>query len=183
MAFEFIQTPIDGLKIVQPKRFGDERGFFEETYTHKDFAAAGIAITFVQDNHSCSKAGVLRGIHFQKEPKAQAKFVSVIKGAVIDVAVDLRKDSSTFKQHFAVELSAENGRGFYIPAGFGHAFITLEDDTHFCYKCSNYYSKEHDGGIVYNDSELNIDWKKYYLGDLIVSEKDRNLPKISEVAL
>jgi len=183
MPFLFENTPIADLKVVEMRRFGDERGFFEETYKKEEFFAAGICENFVQDNHSCSNRGVLRGIHFQREPKAQGKLVSVISGAVFDVAVDLRKNSPSFGQWFGIELTAENKKMLYIPAGFGHAFLALADNTHFCYKCTDYYSKDHDGGVRFDDPKINIDWKKYFDGELIVSEKDIALPFLSEANL
>lgn len=180
MPFEFIKTDIKDLLIIQPKKFGDDRGFFVETFKKSDFVAAGINEEFVQDNHSCSAKGVLRGIHFQSDPMAQGKLVRVTQGSVWDVAVDLRSDSETFGKWFGIELSAENGTMFYIPPGFGHGFVTLEDNTHFMYKCTNEYSPEHDGGIRWDDPELGIEWP---LTDVQVSEKDAKLPYLSEVKL
>lgn len=180
MPFEFKETEIKDLLLIQSKKFGDDRGFFVETFKKSDFLAAGIKEEFVQDNHSCSEKGVLRGIHFQSEPMAQGKLVRVTKGKVWDVAVDLRKDSETFGKWHGIELSAENGTMFYVPPGFGHGFVTLEDDTHFMYKCTNEYSPDHDGGIRWDDPELGIEWP---LKDVQVSAKDAILPLLSEVEL
>jgi len=182
MPFTVGKTPIDGLVIVEPKKFYDFRGFFEETYKHSDLAAFGIKEVFSQDNHSCSKKGVVRGIHFQREPFAQGKLVRVLKGKVWDVAVDLRKKSPTFAKWFGVELSEENSKMLYIPAGFGHGFSTFEDDTHLFYKCTKEYNGEYDGGIRWNDPDIAVDWK---LGEIsaLVSEKDEKLPFLKEVSL
>ncbi len=182
MPFKFITTPIEGVIEVDPAIFGDARGSFRESYKKSEFVANGIPGDFVQDNHSVSSKGVLRGLHFQTAPKAQGKLVKVTRGAVWDVAVDLRPDSPTFKQWWGVELSEENGKMFYIPPGFGHGFLTLEDDTHFHYKCTDEYSAEHDGGVKWDDPELAIEWP---IGDLsiAVSAKDDTLPLLSEVTL
>ncbi len=180
MPFNFESTPIEGLLIIKPQVFGDERGFFQETFHKEDFAKAGIVGDFVQDNHSRSKKGILRGIHFQREPMAQAKLVRVTNGSVWDVAVDLRKGSATFGQWFGIELSAENKTMFYIPAGFGHGFLTLEDDTDFLYKCTNLYSPEHDGGVRWNDPEIGIEWPTLDC-DFILSGKDQVQPFLNEL--
>jgi dTDP-4-dehydrorhamnose 3,5-epimerase len=164
---------IKGLKIIEPKIFEDERGLFYESYNALQYEKVGIIDKFLQDNQSLSKKGVLRGLHFQTGNYAQAKLVRVIKGAVIDVAVDLRRNSSTFGKHFALELNAKNNYIFYIPIGFAHGFVSIEDDTIFSYKCSAVYNKESEGGIVWNDHQLNIDWS--YLNP-ILSEKDKILP-------
>ena len=156
---EFIKTKIDGVVIVEPKVFGDHRGFFMESYSKREFEKAGLFYDFVQDNHSSSTVkGTLRGIHFQKGDKAQAKLVRCARGAVLDVAVDLRPGSPTYKQWVAVELSAENKRQLLIPRGFGHGFVTLTDEVEFLYKADNYYAPEADGGIRWNDPELGVDW-------------------------
>lgn len=180
MPFKFEQTSIEGLIVVQPQLFGDERGFFQETYHKGAFAEAGITEDFVQDNHSRSKKGILRGIHFQRAPMAQAKLVRVTNGSVWDVAVDLRKGSPTFGQWFGLELSAENKTMLFIPKGFGHGFITLEDDTDFLYKCSNGYSPEHDGGIRWNDPDVGILWPQVDC-ELILSAKDQVQPFLKEI--
>ena len=176
MPFEFEHCDIEGLVVVMPKVFGDNRGFFLETYSKKAFAEGGIVAEFVQDNHSKSKRGVLRGLHFQKR-KAQGKLVRVTAGRVLDVAVDLRRHSPTFGKWKTVELSAENKKMFYIPEGFAHGFLTLEDNTEFQYKCTDDYAPEYDSGILWNDSDLNIDWKFAEYGlteaDLDFSEKDK----------
>lgn len=179
MPFEFEHCNIEGLVVVTPKVFGDNRGFFLETYSKKAFAEGGIVAEFVQDNHSKSKRGVLRGLHFQKR-KAQGKLVRVTAGRVFDVAVDLRRDSPTFGKWKSVELSAENKKMFYIPEGFAHGFLTLEDNTEFQYKCTDDYAPEYDSGILWNDPDVNIDWKFAEYGltqaDLDFSEKDKKQP-------
>ncbi len=164
---------IKGLKIIKPAIFEDDRGAFFESYNSEKFIEAGIKENFVQDNQSLSHKGILRGLHFQTGEYAQAKLVRVIKGSVIDVAVDLRKNSATFGQHFSLELNDKNNLMFYIPVGFAHGFIALEDQTIFVYKCSALYNKQSEGGIIWNDSTLRIDW-----GNVkpIVSEKDAILP-------
>ncbi|GHW02785.1 dTDP-4-dehydrorhamnose 3,5-epimerase [candidate division SR1 bacterium] len=172
MTFKFTQTGIDGLVVISPQVFGDERGFFMETYNEKEFKESGISTTFVQDNHSKSKKGVLRGLHFQQN-NPQAKLVRVIAGSVYDVAVDLRKGSLTFGKRYGVVLSAENKSQFFIPRGFGHGFLTLEDGTEFVYKCDNLYDPSDEGGILRSDSDLNINWNDYVdVNEVIVSEKD-----------
>ena len=155
---EIIKSHISGLLTIRPKVFGDDRGSFCETFSKQVFANAGVTEDFVQDNQSVSKANVLRGLHFQSPPYAQAKLVRVTRGAVLDVAVDIRKDSPTYGQHEAILLSAENNLMFYIPAGFAHGFVALEDHTIFQYKCSNYYNKASEGCLLWNDPDLNINW-------------------------
>ncbi|MFA6963166.1 MAG: dTDP-4-dehydrorhamnose 3,5-epimerase [Patescibacteria group bacterium] len=172
------ETDIPGVLILEPKAFGDDRGWFMETYSKSKFEEAGIKGEFVQDNHSFSaQKGTLRGIHFQKNPMAQAKIVRCTRGAVLDVAVDLRKDSPTFKQWVSVELTAENKKMFYIPRGFGHGFLTLEENTEFQYKVDNYYSPENDRSIRFDDPEISIDWQ---VAEPIVSEKDRQAPLLKD---
>lgn len=166
---EYTKTEIEGLLILKPKIFHDERGGFFESYNQTVFEKIGIPDTFVQDNQSFSKKGVIRGLHFQKPPFAQAKLVRVIRGAVLDVAVDLRKNSPTYGQHHAVLLSGENNLQFFIPVGFAHGFVALEDDTIFTYKCSNFYNKDSEGSIRYDDPTLAIDWQ---VENPIVNEKD-----------
>lgn len=166
---EVIKTFIDGLLIINPKVFEDPRGYFFESYNQNVFQKNGITTQFLQDNQSLSHTGVLRGLHFQAPPHAQAKLVRVIKGAVLDVALDIRKNSSTYGKHIAIELTEENKTMFYIPEGFAHGFLTLRDDTIFSYKCSNVYNKESEGCVLWNDKDLNIDWKT---GNPILSEKD-----------
>ena len=172
------KTKLDGVVIVEPRVFGDHRGFFMESWSQKKFEEAGLHYNFVQDNHSSSTVkGTLRGIHFQRGDKAQAKLVRCAKGAVLDVAVDLRPDSPTYKQWVAVELSAENKKQLMIPRGFGHAFVTLTDDVEFLYKADNFYAPEADGGIRWNDPELCIDWGT---DSPILSDKDANAPFLKD---
>ncbi len=172
---EIRETFIDGLIELYPKIFKDERGFFLETYNKVSFEKAGIRTTFVQDNQSFSTKGVLRGLHYQKAPFAQAKLVSVLFGKVLDVAVDLRKGSPTFGKHFSVLLDAERRNMLLVPEGFAHGFVALEDSM-FSYKCSNNYNKEAEAGIIWNDKDLNIDWG---FANPLVSEKDLVLPTFS----
>lgn len=173
------KTSIEGLLIIKPDVYTDERGFFMEAYNRDRYREAGIGAEFIQDNLSVSKRGVLRGLHYQAPPFAQGKLVSVLRGRVVDVAVDIRVGSRTYGKHVAVELSADNHRQFWIPVGFAHGFVALEDDTVFTYKCTNIYSKEHDRGIRYDDSEIRIDWG---VTDPIVSEKDKLHPFLSEIS-
>ena len=175
---EFIQTKLDGLYIVEPKVFGDHRGFFMESWSKRVFEAAGLHYDFVQDNHSSSTVkGTLRGIHFQRGDKAQAKLVRCARGSVLDVAVDLRPQSPTYKQWVAVELSEENKRQLLIARGFGHGFLTLTDHVEFLYKADNYYAPEADGGIRWNDPELAVDWG---IAEPILSEKDACSPFLKD---
>lgn len=179
--FSIRQTDIKDLIIIEPKVFGDNRGFFMETYNKAAFHELGLNMEFVQDNHSKSKKGVLRGIHFQtKYP--QGKLVRVIKGRVYDVAVDLRKDSKSFGEWFGIELSEENKTMIYIPEGFGHAFLTLEDNTEFLYKTTNLYHPEYDAGIIYNDSDIAIKWPEIGC-EYVLSEKDKVLPSLKNAVL
>ena len=163
-------TPIEGLLIIEPQVFTDPRGYFYESYNKEKFVAAGINIEFVQDNQSLSQKGIVRGLHFQAPPFDQGKLVRVIQGAVLDVAVDIRKNSPTYGQNFSIELSAQNRTMFYIPPGFAHGFETLEDNTIFSYKCGNYYNKDSEQGILWNDATLNIDWG---VNTPVLSEKDK----------
>lgn len=155
--FNFIKTELDGVVIVEPTVFGDERGYFMETYQKEEFAAAGIDREFVQDNQSKSTRGVLRGLHFQKE-HTQGKLVRVVSGEVFDVAVDCRPNSKTFGKWTGVILSAENKRQFYVPEGFAHGFLVLSDEAEFTYKCTDYYTPAAEGGIPYNDPTVNVQW-------------------------
>jgi dTDP-4-dehydrorhamnose 3,5-epimerase len=164
---------IEGLKLIEPSLYYDERGAFFESYNQEKFANAGITDIFIQDNQSQSNKGVLRGLHFQTGQYAQAKLVRVIKGSVIDVAVDLRNNSSTFGKYFAIELNDKNNLMFYIPVGFAHGFVALEDQTIFVYKCTALYNKESEGGIIWNDSTLGINWA---YNNPIISLKDSFLP-------
>ena len=166
---EIIKTDIEGLILIKPKVFFDERGYFFEDYNEKRFKEAGITDVFVQDNQSFSKKGVIRGLHFQCPPFAQSKLVRVIKGRALDVAVDIRKGSPTYGKHHSVELSGDNFLQFYIPTGFAHGFVALEDDTIFAYKCGEFYNKASEASILFNDSDLNIDWKT---DPSVISEKD-----------
>ncbi len=168
------KTEIEGLLIIEPDVFGDDRGFFVETYNKERYIKNGIDVEFVQDNLSKSVKGVLRGLHFQKTPFAQGKLVQVINGSVLDVAVDMRYDSKTFGEWVSVKLSEENKKQFWIPEGFAHGFVALEDDTIFSYKCTNLYNKESEGTIMWNDKDLNIDWQleEYRIGEPIISDKD-----------
>ena len=170
---EIIKTSIEGLLIIKPDVFKDDRGYFFETYNKERFAKAGLTMDFVQDNESKSAKGVLRGLHFQKPPYAQGKLVRVTKGAVMDVAVDLRKDSPTYGKWESVVLTEENKLQFWIPEGFAHGFVTLEDDTIFAYKCTNVYNKESEGSLLWNDPDINIEWN---IKNPILSEKDKVSP-------
>jgi dTDP-4-dehydrorhamnose 3,5-epimerase len=175
-------TEIPAVKIITTQRFGDERGFFTELYSRKDFAAANIADEFVQDNFSRSKPiGTVRGLHFQTHPNAQAKLVRVARGAIFDVAVDLRRSSKTFGKHVAVELTAENGWQLYVPVGFAHGFCTLKEDTEVVYKVTAYYSPADDRGIAYDDPDLAIRWPLPREGATL-SKKDSQHPCLRELA-
>ena len=179
--FKKISTPIEGLYIIEPRAFQDERGFFMESYNKKDFAEIGLAMEFVQDNHSRSKKGVLRGLHFQdKHP--QGKLVRVTCGEVFDVAVDVRKNSPTFGKWYGVILSEENKRMFYIPEGFAHGFLVLSEEVDFLYKCTDYYYPNEDCGIIWNDPDLGIDWPLDRINP-ILSEKDKNRPELKNVEI
>jgi len=182
--FKAIQTPIEGLLIIEPTVFGDSRGFFLETYSERDFAQIGVDAHFVQDNHSKSARGVLRGLHFQRE-HTQGKLLRVTAGAVLDVAVDLRPESRTYGASHSVELSADNKRMFWVPARFAHGFLTLENDTEFQYKCTDYYHPESDAGVVWNDPVLCIDWQfeRYDIDPkyLNISDKDKKQPAFGQL--
>ncbi len=171
------RTHIADLLIITPTVFGDDRGHFFESYREDLLKDAGVSEVFVQDNQSLSSKGILRGLHFQRNPYAQGKLVSVLQGAVLDVAVDIRKESETYGQHLAIELSANNKKIFYVPPGFAHGFLTLEDNTIFCYKCTNYYHKEAEGGILWNSPSLGIDWG---FDDPTLSVKDLEAKKFSD---
>ena len=169
-------------RIIVPKRHADDRGWFSETFHEKRLREIGITCRFVQDNQSSSKrAGTLRGLHFQLPPAAQAKLVSVLRGRVLDVAVDVRRGSPTFGKHVSTELSAESGHQLYIPVGFAHGFLTLEDDVVVMYKVSDFYSPAHDGGIRWNDPDIAFPWP-IKAADVITSDKDRRLPLLKEFA-
>ena len=163
---------IEGLYVIEPTVFKDERGYFVETYNQNDMKEAGLDMVFVQDNQSMSTRGVLRGLHFQKQ-FPQGKLVRVVRGKVFDVAVDLRSDSKTYGKWFGVELSAENMKQFYIPEGFAHGFLVLSDEAEFCYKCTDFYHPEDEGGLAWNDPEIGVEWPLEEGVDLIISEKDQ----------
>lgn len=171
---------IEGLKIITPQVFGDERGYFVETYHYEDYKAAGIPQVFVQDNQSASKKGVLRGLHFQKQ-FAQDKLVRVIRGEVFDVAVDLRKDSSTYGKWFGVLLSEENKKQFFVPKNFAHGFLVLSDYAEFCYKCTDFYHPGDEGGIMYNDPDIGVEWPIPAGMELILSERDTKWGALKEL--
>ena len=173
-------TPIEGVKIVEPQAFRDSRGYFCETYSRERYAAAGIDAVFVQDNESRSMKGVVRGLHWQAGGHAQAKLVRVVRGAVWDVAVDLRRGSPTFGRHVAAVLTAANMRQLFIPRGFAHGFIVLEDDTLFSYKCDNYYCPAAERGLRFDDPALGIEWPRLDV-PLVLSEKDRGHPLLADV--
>lgn len=175
----FIKTDIPDVIIIEPKVFGDNRGYFFESFSQREFEKHVCKTVFVQDNESKSGYGVLRGLHFQKPPFAQAKLVRVVKGKVLDVAVDIREGSATFGKHVSVELSDENKRQLFIPRGFAHGFVVLSDEAVFQYKCDNYYAPDYEGGILWNDPALNIDWK-IPVKDIILSDKDKKLSVLSE---
>lgn len=180
---KFLHTPLNGCIVMTPAIFSDSRGSFYESYKKGVFdEALGYEVNFVQDNESFSSKGVLRGLHFQKGENAQAKLVRVIQGAVLDVAVDLREESSTYGQHFSIELSSDNKKQLFIPRGFAHGFVVLSDTAIFSYKCDNYYHKESESGIIYNDPILNIDWKLPN-DHLQLSKKDLELPHFKSLAL
>lgn len=163
---------IEGLYVIEPTVFKDERGYFVETYNQNDMKEAGLDMVFVQDNQSMSTRGVLRGLHFQKQ-FPQGKLVRVVRGKVFDVAVDLRSDSKTYGKWFGVELSAENMKQFYIPEGFAHGFLVLSDEAEFCYKCTDFYHPGDEGGLAWNDPEIGVEWPLKEGVDLIISEKDQ----------
>ena len=175
-------TAIEGVVILEPEVFGDERGYFFESFSQREFEEKVCKTTSVQDNESSSRYGVLRGLHFQKPPHAQAKLVRVVKGKVLDIAVDIRKGSPTFGHHVSIELSGENKRQLFIPRGFAHGFAVLSDEVVFQYKCDNYYVPHSEGGILWNDPALGIDWKLPE-EDVILSEKDKKNVLLNELKL
>lgn len=177
------ETKLKGCFIIQPQVFKDKRGYFIESFNQKAFNnATGLNIKFVQDNESQSSKGVLRGLHYQRGEYAQAKLVRVINGSVLDVVIDLRPNSKTFGEQVSIELSEDNKMQFFVPRGFAHGFVVLEDETIFSYKCDNYYNKESESGIIYNDEDLDIDWKLPN-DELIISDKDLILPKLKDATL
>lgn len=174
------ETHIKGLLVIEPDVFGDARGYFMESFSERKFAAlTGIDVKFVQDNESRSSYGVVRGLHFQREPHAQAKLVRVVSGRALDVAVDLREGSETYGKHFSIELSGENHLQVFIPKGFAHGFAALSEEVVFQYKCDEYYAPDAEGAIMWNDPDLNIDWR-IPAEDVRVSEKDKTHPKLKE---
>lgn len=178
---DVIPTAIPDVKVLVPKKFGDHRGFFSETFNRKRLADAGIDLDFVQDNHSLSgQRGVVRGLHFQIPPFAQDKLVRVVKGRIYDVAVDIRRSSPTYGRHVGVELSAENWKQLFVPAGFAHGFVTLDPDTEVIYKVTNYYAPAHDRGLIWNDPDLRIDWP-ITPAEAILSDKDKVLPRFADL--
>jgi dTDP-4-dehydrorhamnose 3,5-epimerase len=178
--FTFTKTPIEGLVVIEPKVFGDSRGYFMETYNNEDFKKAGLDMTFVQDNQSKSRKGVLRGLHFQtKNP--QGKLVRVISGEVFDVAVDLRNGSETYGKWFGVHLTAENKKQFYVPEGFAHGFLVLSEEAEFVYKCTDFYNPQYESGILWNDPDVGINWPLEGIDEVLLSEKDKKLVTIKEL--
>ena len=175
----FIKTEIEGVVIIEPRIFKDERGYFYESFSQREFEEKVCRTTFVQDNQSKSSYGVLRGLHFQKPPYCQSKLVRCIKGAVLDVAVDIRKGSPTFGKYVAVELTEENHRQFFVPRGFAHGFAVLSEEAVFQYKCDNFYNKESEGSVAWNDPELNIDWRIPF-DKVLLSEKDKLSKNIAD---
>ena len=178
--FTFIETEIDGVYIIEPKVYGDNRGYFMETYKESDFIQAGLNYKFIQDNQSRSRKGVLRGLHFQKT-HPQAKLVRVLEGEVYDVAVDLRKGSKTYGKYVGVVLSAENKRMFMIPRGFAHGFVVLSETATFTYKCDELYHPEDEGGIMWNDPDVGIKWPD--CGEILLSEKDKKHPSLKDAKI
>lgn len=181
-----IETKIKGLLIIEPRVFGDDRGWFMESFNQQNFEKAladrGLDIPhFVQDNHSCSQKGVLRGLHYQLDPYAQGKLVRVVQGRAWDVAVDIREGSPTFGQWVGLELTGDNHKQFWIPAGFAHGFVALEDNTQFLYKATNYYNQASERAIVWNDEDLAIDWQVSGLKEILVSEKDKEANQFSKI--
>lgn len=175
---EFEELEPRGLVLIRPKVFTDERGYFFESYNEEKFRAAGIDAVFVQDNQSLSAKNILRGLHYQHPPYEQGKLVRVIRGSVLDIVVDIRRESPTYGKHAAVELSASNTFMLWIPPGFAHGFLSLEDETLFLYKCTNVYHKNSESGIIWNDAQLGINW---HIKDPKVSEKDQELPAFSNI--
>ena len=179
MPFEFKKLEIEDVILIEPKVFGDERGFFMESYKKSDFVANGIDIEFNQENHSSSTKGVLRGLHYQLAPKGQAKLIRCIEGEIFDVAVDIRKNSPTFGKWIGEKLSAENKKMLFIPDGFAHGFVVLSERAQLVYKASNEYSKEHDRGLAWNDPDININWGIDF--EPVLSEKDKVQPLLKEL--
>lgn len=174
---EIVKTPIEGLLVIKPDVFADNRGYFFETYNEEKFRQLGLRTDFVQDNESCSSKGVVRGLHFQAPPFAQAKLIRVVRGSVLDFALDIRQGSPTYGRYFSVKLDDIEKNMFFIPEGFAHGFLTLEDDTVFSYKCTALYNKQSERGLLWNDKRLNIDWT---IAEPILSDKDRLWGKFDE---
>jgi len=181
MSFVFTPCPIQGLYEIQPKIFGDRRGYIFESYSQRDFCAEGITLTFVQDNQSKSSKGTLRGLHFQKN-HPQGKLVRAIQGEVFDVAVDLRQNSSTWSKWYGVILSSEKQNQFYIPPGFAHGFLALSEQVIFAYKCTDFYYPEDEGGIIWNDPDIGINWPDLGM-EYLLSDKDKKLPSFSSLSV
>ncbi|WP_058953388.1 dTDP-4-dehydrorhamnose 3,5-epimerase [Clostridium tyrobutyricum] len=178
--FKFVNTEIKGVYIVETKVFGDNRGYFMETYNYNDFKEAGLDMEFVQDNQSKSTKGVLRGLHFQKK-HSQGKLVRVTKGKVFDVGVDLRDGSETYGKWVGVVLSEENKKQFYLPKGFAHGFVVLSDEAEFCYKCTDFYHPEDEGGLIWNDPDIGIKWPLDGIDNIIFSDKDKLWPRLKDL--
>ncbi|KKO55025.1 dTDP-4-dehydrorhamnose 3,5-epimerase [Paenibacillus sp. DMB20] len=177
--FSFIQTGIDGLIVVEPKIYGDHRGYFMETYHHEEYRKGGISVNFVQDNQSLSKKGVLRGLHFQTL-RPQGKLVRVLEGEVFDVAVDIRQGSATYKQWYGIKLSGENRKQLYIPEGFAHGFLVLSEQAVFSYKCTDFYDPANESGLLWNDPEIGIEWPLNEVDNVLLSPKDEKWKGITE---
>ncbi|PPK46376.1 dTDP-4-dehydrorhamnose 3,5-epimerase [Clostridium algidicarnis] len=177
--FNFIKTRIDDVWVIEPTLFGDDRGYFMETYNYEEFKNAGLNMVFVQDNQSKSKKGVLRGLHFQTKYQ-QGKLVRVIKGEVFDVAVDLRKSSKTYGKWHGVTLTEENKKQFYVPEGFAHGFLVLSEEAEFVYKCTDFYHPEFEGGLAFDDKDINIKWPIEDIKEVILSQKDKNARTLKE---
>jgi len=171
---------IEGLCIIEPTLHGDHRGYFMETYNQQDMTAEGLDMVFVQDNQSMSRKGVLRGLHFQKQ-FPQGKLVRVIRGSVFDVAIDLRRNSATFGKWYGVELTAENKKQFYLPPGFAHGFMVLSDEAEFCYKTTDFYHPDDEGGLMWNDPDINVQWPLDKVSEILLSEKDKINPSFAEL--
>ncbi len=180
VGFQAEETSIEGLMVIKPKLFVDQRGYFMESFRKRDFAEMGVDVEFVQENQSKSKKGTLRGLHFQKN-RPQAKLVRAVRGSVFDVAVDLRRESPTFGRWQGVILDSEVKNMFYVPAGFAHGFLALTEDAEFSYKCSEYYDGEDEGGLYWNDPDIGIEWPLASIGWPLLSEKDRRLPRLREL--
>lgn len=180
--YQFNKTEIDGLYVIEPTVFGDNRGYFMETYTYSAFKEAGLSMNFVQDNQSKSKKGVLRGLHFQTR-NSQGKLVRVIRGEVFDVAVDIREGSATYGQWYGVSLSEENKRQFYIPEGFAHGFLVTSEEAEFVYKCTNFYDPASEGGLLWNDKDIGIQWPISPDMEILLSDKDKKQPTLREYTM